>query len=211
MRVSVEYDMGPTNAAPKSVRLFVPYWIHNDSSVPLSYRIVEVDPLENLDADSQTTRAFKSTKFTLKHSSKSIDRKSSYSKRNSSVLEVIDDFSPNCVMLSPQDYISNSGASSSSSCTDGLLSTRVGISVAVHNSEHYSPGISLTDLERMVRRHLFLWSSPSHMSFSKLIIINILFCRSELMLKQFIQMDPISSSQHSLEYLLTEQRSVFLF
>lgn len=168
VRVSVEYDMGRTDAAPKSVRLFVPYWIRNDSNVPLSYRIVEVDPLDNLDADSlTTTRAVKSAKFTLKHSSKSVERKFSYSRRNSSILEVIDDFNPNCVMLSPQDYISHVGASSSSSCSDGFLSTRVGISVAVHNSEHYSPGISLTDLERMVRRHFCLWSSTSLMSFFK--------------------------------------------
>ncbi|KAL0925485.1 hypothetical protein M5K25_003821 [Dendrobium thyrsiflorum] len=160
VRVSVEYDMGGTDAAPKSVRLFVPYWICNDSSVPLSYRIEEVDPLDNLDAESlATARVVKSAKFTLKHSSKSIDRRPSNSRGNSGILEVIDDFNPNCVMLSTQDYIGQGGASSFSSSSDGLLSTRVGISVAVHNSERYSSGISFTDLERMEQVDVKAYSS----------------------------------------------------
>ncbi|PKA57778.1 hypothetical protein AXF42_Ash015155 [Apostasia shenzhenica] len=148
VRVSIEYDMGGTDAAPKSVRLFVPYWIRNDSSVPLSYHVVEVDPFVNVDADTLLlSREVKSTKLALKHSTKSIDRKFSCSKRNFDILEVIDDFNLNCVMLSPQDYMSRSG-SSFSSRRDGLSSTRVGISVAMHHSEHYSPGVSLMDLER---------------------------------------------------------------
>ncbi|PKU71895.1 hypothetical protein MA16_Dca021733 [Dendrobium catenatum] len=160
VRVSIEYDMGGTDAAPKSVRLFVPYWICNDSSVPLSYRIEEVDPLDNLDAEPlATARVVKSAKFTLKHSSKSIDRRPSNSRGNSGILEVIDDFNTNCVMLSTQDYIGQGGASSFSSCNDGLLSTRVGISVAVHNSERYSSGISFTDLERMEQVDVKAYSS----------------------------------------------------
>uniref|UniRef100_A0A0E0NER2 C2 domain-containing protein n=1 Tax=Oryza rufipogon TaxID=4529 RepID=A0A0E0NER2_ORYRU len=42
LRVSVEHDLGASDAAPKTLRLFVPYWIKNISSIPLSYRIVEI-------------------------------------------------------------------------------------------------------------------------------------------------------------------------
>ncbi|KAG0489289.1 hypothetical protein HPP92_008100 [Vanilla planifolia] len=149
VRVSVEYDMGGSDGAPKSVRFFVPYWIRNDTPTPLSYRIVEVDPLDNLEADSHSiSRTVKSAKFAFKHSSKSIDRKFSSSRKSLRILELIDDFHPNCVMLSPQDYMGHAGGSSFSSNNDVLSTARVGISVAVYHSEAYSPGISLIDLER---------------------------------------------------------------
>lgn len=160
VRLSVEYDMGGTDAAPKSVRLFVPYWIRNDSSVPLSYRILVIDSLDNLDADSiPISRGAKSAKFAFKHSSKSIDKKISCSRRNSNILEVIDDFNLKCVMLSPQDYSGFSGASSFSSRGDGIFSRHIAISVAIYNSQHYSPGISLIDLEQMERVDVKAFSS----------------------------------------------------
>ncbi|XP_073012998.1 uncharacterized protein [Typha latifolia] len=148
LRVSVEHDLGGTDAAPKTVRLFVPYWIQNDSSLPLSYRIVEVEPLENADTDSVLlTRAVKSAKFALKHSSKSFDRRNTSSRSNIQILDVIEDFGPNCVMLSPQDYINRSGVLPFQSRNDTSTSTRLGISVAVHHSGYYSPGISFLELE----------------------------------------------------------------
>ncbi|KAK8931276.1 hypothetical protein KSP39_PZI016604 [Platanthera zijinensis] len=92
VRVSVEYDMGGTVAAPKLVRLFVSYWIRNDTSLSLSYRVVEIDLLDNLDADSMpVSRGVKSAKFALKHSSQSIDKSIVSTRRNSVILEVIDE------------------------------------------------------------------------------------------------------------------------
>ena len=116
LRVSVERDLGASDAAPKTLRLFVPYWIKNNSSIPLSYRIVEVEPAENSDADSLSrpnslsgpdslSRAAKSSKFSLRYSSKSLVRRGSISQRNSQILDAIEDCGTNYVMLSPQDYV----------------------------------------------------------------------------------------------------------
>lgn len=152
LRVSVEHDMGGTDAAPKTVRLFVPYWIRNESLVPLSYRIVEVEPADSVEADSQIiSRAVKSAKFALRHSSKTLDKKFSSSRRNLQILGVVEDVGQNCIMLSPQDYSFPSSASSIPSRTATFPSNRVGISIAVRRSEHYSAGISLLELERKER------------------------------------------------------------
>nr|CAD1836498.1 unnamed protein product [Ananas comosus var. bracteatus] len=152
LRVSVEHDMGGSEAAPKTVRLFVPYWIQNDTSVPLSYRVVELEPSENSDTDNLLlTRAIKSTKLTLRNSSKSLDRLKTSSQRNIQVLEVIEDFNPKCVMLSPQDYMNRSGVLPFQSKGETFTSTRVGISVAAHDSTYYSPGVSLLELESKER------------------------------------------------------------
>uniref|UniRef100_A0A0E0JZW8 C2 domain-containing protein n=1 Tax=Oryza punctata TaxID=4537 RepID=A0A0E0JZW8_ORYPU len=109
-RVSVEHDLGASDAAPKTLRLFVPYWIKNISSIPLSYRIFEVEPTEISDADSLSrpdslSRAAKSSKFSLRYSSKSLIRRGPVAQRNIHILEVIEDCSTDCVMLSPQDYM----------------------------------------------------------------------------------------------------------
>lgn len=150
LRVSVEHDMGGSDAAPKAVRLFVPYWIQNDSPVPLSYRIVEVDPLDNPEADSLLiSRAVKSAKLAVRHSSKSFSRRTSVG-RNIQLLEVIEDFGPKCVMLSPQDYVNRGGALPFHSRGDNYISSRVGISIAFHQTENYTRGISLLEFENKV-------------------------------------------------------------
>lgn len=142
--------MGGTDAAPKTVMLFVPYWIRNDSSVPLSYRIVEVEPLDNTDTESLIIpRAVKSAKFALRHSSKSMSKKFSSSRRNLQIFEVIEEYGPNCVMLSPQDYMSVAYRS------DNFSSNRVGISIALPLSEYYSTGISVLELEQKVKDHQY--------------------------------------------------------
>lgn len=157
VRVSVEHDLGGTDAAPKTVRLFVPYWIQNDSAVPLSYRIVEVEPLETADTDSLLiSKAVKSAKFALKHSSKFLDRKNPSLRRNIQILEVIEDFSPKFVMLSPQDYMLRGGSLSFQSHGDAFTSARLGVSVAIRHSDNYSPGISLLELESKVSNHLWI-------------------------------------------------------
>jgi len=155
--VSIEHDMGGTSAAPKTLRLFVPYWIANDSSLPLAYRLVEVEPFENAEADSVLlSRAVKSAKTALKSPISSMDRRHFSSRRNLQVLETIEDNSPFPSMLSPQDYAGRSGVFQSQKET--YLSPRLGISVSMRYSEVYSPGISLLELEnKVLLRARLLW------------------------------------------------------
>ncbi|XP_010524589.1 PREDICTED: uncharacterized protein LOC104802610 [Tarenaya hassleriana] len=147
LRVSIERDMGETGAAPKTVRFFVPYWITNDSYLRLAYRVVEIEPSENMEADSSSlSRASKSFK---KNPTFSLDRR--LQRKNLRVLEVIEDTSPIPSMLSPQESAGRSGVLLFPSQKDSYLSPRVGIAVAVRDSEIYSPGISLLDLEKKER------------------------------------------------------------
>lgn len=144
LRVSIERDMGGTTAAPKTVRFFVPYWISNDTSLRLAYQVVEIEPFEVSDVDSiELSKTGKSAGTTL-------DRKPSVSRKNLQVLEVIEDTTPTPSMLSPQDYVGRGGVMLFSSRNDALLSSRVGVAVAVQNSENYSPGVSLLELEKKV-------------------------------------------------------------
>ncbi|KAH7682946.1 Vacuolar protein sorting-associated protein 13 [Dioscorea alata] len=160
LRVSVEHDMGGTDAAPKTVRFFVPYWIQNDSCVPIIYRLVEVEPLDNSEADSLLiSKAVKSAKVALKQTSRSIDRKHSLLRRNIQILENIDESYQDFVMFSPQDYMNRSGILPFPSRGDTFLSTRVGISVAVRHSDNYCPGISLFELERKERVNVKAFAS----------------------------------------------------
>ncbi|KAL1372338.1 hypothetical protein AAHE18_01G196400 [Arachis hypogaea] len=152
LRLSIELDMGETSTAPKTLRLFVPYWIVNDSSLLLAYRVVDVEALENTEADSVLlSRAAKSARTALKNPISSLDRRHSNSRGNLQVLEVIEDSSPFPSMLSPQDYAGHSGAAMFQSQKDAYLSPRVGLSVSLRHSEIYSSGISLLELENKER------------------------------------------------------------
>jgi len=142
--------MGGNIAAQKTLRFFVPYWITNDTCLPLAYRIVEMEYMENAEADSLSlSRAVKSARTVLRSPSHSFDRRYSSLKKNIRVLEVIEDSSPMPSMLSPQDYGTRSGLPFPSQ-KDSYLSPRLGIAVAVRPSETYSPGISLLELEKKV-------------------------------------------------------------
>ncbi|XP_015689233.1 uncharacterized protein LOC102707936 [Oryza brachyantha] len=152
LRVSVEHDLGASDAATKTLRLFVPYWIKNNSSVPLSYRIVEVEPTENSDADTLTrpdslSRAAKSSKFSLRYSSKSLVRRGPVAQRNVHILEAIDHCSTDYVMLSPQDYMNRSAGRRFESQDSNFSPARVAICVAVGSCKQYSVGVSLSELE----------------------------------------------------------------
>ncbi|KAL6002796.1 hypothetical protein ACLOJK_023018 [Asimina triloba] len=152
LRVSIERDLGGTSAAPKRIRLFVPYWIVNDLSLSLAYRVVEIEPIDSTDTDSLLiSRAVKSAKLALKDPTNSIGGKNLSSRRNIQILETMEDINPIPVMLSPQDYISRSGLLPFSSQSEAFLSPRLGIAVAIRHSEHYSPGISLLELENKER------------------------------------------------------------
>ncbi|OMO58553.1 hypothetical protein COLO4_34529 [Corchorus olitorius] len=152
LRVSIERDMGGTSAAPKTIRFFVPYWIINDSSLPLAYQVVEIEGSDTAEMDSHSlSRAVKSARTVLRTSSYSMERRHSGLRRNIQVLEAIEDTSPIASMLSPQDSAGRSGVMLFPSQKDTYVSPRVGIAVAIRNSEIFSPGISLLELEKKER------------------------------------------------------------
>ncbi|KAI7993232.1 putative vacuolar protein sorting-associated protein 13A [Camellia lanceoleosa] len=152
LRVSIERDMGGTAAAPKTIRFFVPYWISNESSLSLGYRVVEIEPLESVDAESLLpSKSFKSAKTALRSPTNLMDRRPVGLRKDVQVLEAIEDTSPTPSMLSPQDYVGRGGVMLFSTRNDAYLSPRVGIAVAIRNSEFYSPGISLLELEKKQR------------------------------------------------------------
>lgn len=143
--------MGGSAAAPKTIRFFVPYWINNDSSLSLTYRVVEIEPLESADVDSHLiSKAIKSAKSASKYPSTSVVGGQVCNRKNIQVLEAIEDTSPTPSMLSPQDYVGRGGVMLFSSRNDMYLSPRVGIAVAVRNSDNFSPGVSLLELEKKV-------------------------------------------------------------
>ncbi|XP_057544625.1 uncharacterized protein LOC130823840 isoform X3 [Amaranthus tricolor] len=141
LRVSIERDLGGSIAAPKIIRLFVPYWIVNDSSLSLAYRVVEIEPL-----DSSESSVLKSAK-------------SPVPRKNVQVLDVIEDTSPTPSMLSPQDYVGRGGVHLFTSRNDTYLSPKVGIAVATSDSQIFNPGISLVELEKKGRVDVKAFSS----------------------------------------------------
>lgn len=145
--MNIEHDVGGTIAAPKTIRFFVPYWIVNDTSLPLAYRVVEIEHLDSAETDSSISRAVKSARTSFKNPTFLMERIQSSSKRSIQVLEAIEDSSPVPAMLSPQDYGSRTLFPSQKG---SYPLTRVGISVAMHDSDTYSPGISLFELEKKV-------------------------------------------------------------
>ncbi|XP_044485071.1 uncharacterized protein LOC123210663 isoform X2 [Mangifera indica] len=152
LRVNIERDMGGSTVAPKTIRFFVPYWIINDSSLPLAYRVVEIESSDNAEMDSNSlSRAVKSARTALKNPTFSMDRRQSSCRRNIQVVEVIEDTSPVPSMLSPQDSAGRSGVMLFQSQKDAYVSPRVGIAVAIRSSEIYDPGISLLELEKKER------------------------------------------------------------
>ncbi|XP_022721975.1 uncharacterized protein LOC111279261 isoform X3 [Durio zibethinus] len=160
LRVSIERDMGGTSAAPKTIRFFVPYWIINDSSLPLAYQVVEIEGSDSADRDSHSlSRAVKSARTVLRTPSYSMERRYSGLRRNIQVLEAIEDTRPIASMLSPQDSAGRSGVTLFPSQKDTYVSPWVGIAVAIRDSEIYSPGISLLELEKKERVDVKAFSS----------------------------------------------------
>ncbi|GAB2300237.1 hypothetical protein Dimus_034275 [Dionaea muscipula] len=151
LRVSIEHDMGGTNAAPKIIRFFVPYWISNDCSLPLSYRVVEIEPLD-ADIDSLLfSRDTKSPKMASNTPENCLINRQTIPRKNIQILDVIEDTGPTPSMLSPQDYVGRGGVMLFTSRNDSYLSPKVGIAIAIRNADNYSPGISLLELEKKGR------------------------------------------------------------
>ncbi|KAG8370579.1 hypothetical protein BUALT_Bualt14G0131800 [Buddleja alternifolia] len=163
LRVSIERDLGGSAAAPKTVRFFVPYWIKNNSFLSLAYRVVEIEPLGSGDVDSlMMSTAVKSAKSALRYPSTSVVDGQDGMRKNIQVLEAIEDTSPTPSMLSPQDYIGRGGVMLFSSRNDAYLSPRVGIAVAIRNSENFSPGVSLLELEKKQRVDVTAYNSEGN-------------------------------------------------
>nr|DAD29104.1 TPA_asm: hypothetical protein HUJ06_030572 [Nelumbo nucifera] len=190
--VSIERDMGGTNAAPKTIRFFVPYWLSNDSSLPLAYRVVEIEPGDSFESNSlRFCRAVRSAKL-LKNSASSNDGRFTGARKNIQVLEVIEDSSQATIMLSPQDYAGRTGAFQFQSQNDTYLSPRVGIAVAIRHSEYYSPGISLLELENKERVYVKAFASAgSYYNLSAL--LNMTSGRTK-----FVHKEIVSSASHRL-------------
>jgi vacuolar protein sorting-associated protein 13A/C len=156
LRVSLEHDFGGSNEAAKIIRLFVPYWLLNDASLPLAYRLVEIEPDRGLGGDATwLTRAAKAAKQAARRPNHAGARKVMQINRVVQHLECIEDLQGTPVMLSLQAYSDRmSGLSLSSRSEDGLLSPRLGLSVAIAQSNVFNHALSFRDFENSVRLHL---------------------------------------------------------
>lgn len=108
--------------------------------------MVEIEPSENVEPGSPCLS--RSSKSFKKNPVFSMERKQQ--RKNVRVLEVIEDTSPMPSMLSPQESAGRSGVVLFPSQKDSYVSPRIGIAVAARDSEIYSPGISLLELEKKV-------------------------------------------------------------
>lgn len=127
--MSLEHDFGGSSAAAKIVRLFVPYWLQNDASLPLAYRLVEIEP--NSDSTGDTTwltRATKAAKQAARRPTHSGAKHAPQLNKVVSYFENVEDMTGTPVMLSLQAYSDRlGGLSLSSRSEDGLLSPRLGV------------------------------------------------------------------------------------
>jgi vacuolar protein sorting-associated protein 13A/C len=154
LRVSLEHDFGGSNEAAKIIRLFVPYWLLNDASLPLAYRLVEIEPDRGLGGDATwLTRAAKAAKQAARRPNHAGARKVMQINRVVQHLECIEDLQGTPVMLSLQAYSDHmSGLSLSSRSEDGLLSPRLGLSVAIAQSNVFNHALSFRDFENSMER-----------------------------------------------------------
>ncbi|KAL7587169.1 hypothetical protein Lser_V15G37180 [Lactuca serriola] len=111
--------------------------------------LVEIDPSESADAyPLSITKPVRSGKFSFRGTFSLSKPKSTSSRRNIQVLEAIDHTTSTPNMFSPQDYVGQGGNMLFSSRNDAYLSPRVGIAVATQNSDVFSAGLSLLELEK---------------------------------------------------------------
>jgi vacuolar protein sorting-associated protein 13A/C len=157
LRVSLEHDFGGTTASAKIVRLFVPYWLRNDASLPLAYRLVEIEPHSDSTGDTTwLTRAAKAAKQAARRPTHPGIKKALQLNRVVNYLERVEDMTGTPVMLSLQAYSDRiGGLSLSSRSEDGLLSPRLGLAIAVTNSNVFNRALSFRDFESNVS----LWLS----------------------------------------------------
>ncbi|XP_024384462.1 uncharacterized protein [Physcomitrium patens] len=154
LRVSLEHDFGGSSTAAKIVRLFVPYWLRNDASLPLAYRLVEIEPDSASTGDTTwLTRAAKAAKQAARRPTHPGVKKALRLNRVVNYLERVEDMTGTPVMLSLQAYSDRiGGLSLSSRAEDGLLSPRLGLAIAVANSNVFNRALSFRDFENNMER-----------------------------------------------------------
>lgn len=150
--MSLEHDFGGSSTAAKIVRLFVPYWLVNDASLPLAYRLVEIEPDTGSGGDSTwLTRAAKAAKQAARRPSHVGVKKVVQLNRVVQHLEKVEDLEGIPLMLSLQALSDRiGGLSFSSRSEDGTLSPRLGLAVAVANSNIFKSALSFRDFESNV-------------------------------------------------------------
>lgn len=154
LQVSVERDFGTTNAAARTVRIFVPYWLCNRAALPLSYCLVEVEPAKGSDGDSPwLMRAVKAAKHASSRPSHLQQSKTPRIQKVVQSLDVLENNVGTPTMLSFQAQLNKTGfiPFSPRTADDGLMSPRLGISVCASRSNHFKYGISFKDLEENER------------------------------------------------------------
>ncbi|KAG0559465.1 hypothetical protein KC19_10G107200 [Ceratodon purpureus] len=154
LRVSLEHDFGGSSAAAKIVRLFVPYWLRNDACLPLAYRLVEIEPNNDSTGDlTWLSRAAKAAKQAARRPNHSGAKHASQLHRVVGYFEKVEDMTGTPVMLSLQAYSDRiGGLSLSSRSEDGLLSPRLGLSIAIANSNIFKRALSFRDFESNMER-----------------------------------------------------------
>ncbi|XP_024542530.1 uncharacterized protein LOC9648284 isoform X1 [Selaginella moellendorffii] len=135
LRVSLEYDFGSSLLAAKTVRLLVPYWISNDTGLPLAYRVVEVESSEPL-STPKGTRNSKLATPARKARMLPVTR----------VLDVIES-SPAPLMLSPHAQLDRLGPLPNTPRVEDVLSPRIGLAVSAADSDNFKYGFSFRELE----------------------------------------------------------------
>lgn len=102
--MSIENDAGGSEISSKIIRLFVPYWLRNDTSIPLSCRLVEIEPPNSKYTDLNWLQlAIKAAENneSLPEGDKRQDKSSTLAKKIIRSIETIEDAQPNePIMLS---------------------------------------------------------------------------------------------------------------
>ncbi|MCO5593423.1 hypothetical protein L7F22_047437 [Adiantum nelumboides] len=148
--LSLERDFGTSNAASRTVRIFVPYWVSNRASLPLSYCLVEIEPGKESDGDRPwLMRAVKAAKHASSRPSHSQQVKVPRTRRVIQCLEVLENIPGVPTMLSIQAELTKTGFLPFSPRTSdaGLMSPRLGISACASHSNNFKDGVSFKDLE----------------------------------------------------------------
>ncbi|KAH7429913.1 hypothetical protein KP509_09G071300 [Ceratopteris richardii] len=150
LNLSLERDFGASNAASRTVRIFVPYLVSNRASLPLSYCVVEIESSKG--SDSEIPWLSKSVKAAKHASSRPVHSKHSNfhgTHRVVQCLEVLETNGGASVMFSLQSQLNRTGFLPFSPRTSdvGLLSPRLGIAVCASHSKSFQEGISFRDLE----------------------------------------------------------------
>ncbi|KAI5061209.1 hypothetical protein GOP47_0023714 [Adiantum capillus-veneris] len=150
LHLSLERDFGTSNAASRTVRIFVPYWVSNRAALPLSYCLVEIEPAKGSDGDSPwLMRAVKAAKHASSRPSHLEQVKVPRTQKVIQCLEMLENNAGIPTMLSIQAQLIKTGFLPFSPRTSGagLISPRLGISACASHSNNFKDGISFKDLE----------------------------------------------------------------